>query len=340
MKNKIVTLLSLFIITSAFISCDNGEDVSGVVQINKPTMTIDFPTAITVTEGTTIPVTFNLSAPVGREFNVYIVMDQPNSTANGDDSDLAEQTVNTTYQKLITIPPFVTSFSDIIEINEDDLTEGDEILKVSIGDTRTSAVNFQSVVSTITIKNVVADELVLDFNTNKTFSGSNGYSNTLCAIKDVNGDGYDIDYLLWDDSFSDTGNTDAQTGSCIESMTIKLSDLPDGLYHVIAALYTNAGLDQAIGEFPLIAAGDFPIPVTVDYLRSGSINKGSFVQDASNQFTASTPEGALTQVVDVLISTVNGVRKFTVQSTDVTNPVIAASGKMSNKAKYISKHKK
>lgn len=339
MKNKIITLFSLIIFTSIFTSCDNGDDVAEVVQINKPTMTIVFPTAVAATEGTTIPVTFNLSAPVGREFNVYVVMDQTNSTANGEDSDIAEQTVNTTFQKLITIPAFVTTFSDVIEISEDDLTEGDEILKLNIGDTRTSAVNFQPVVSTITIKNVVADELVLDFNTNKTFTGSNGYSNNLCALKDVNGDGYDIDYFLWDAAFADTGNATAQTGNCVETMTIKLTDLPDGLYHVISALFTNAGLDQAIGQFPLIGAGDFSIPVSVDYLRSGSINKGTFVQEEANRYSASTPEGTLSQVVDVKISTVNGVRKFTVQSTDPTNPIISATGKMHNKAKYVSKHK-
>lgn len=338
MKNKIVSLFSLFIIAAGFTSCDNGDDVDGIVQVNKPTMTIDFPTAITVTEGTEIPITVTLSAPVGHEFPLYVVLDQVNSTANDGDSDVDASTVNTTFQKVITIPPFVTTFSDVITINEDDLAEGSEILKLNVGDTRTSAVIFQPVVSTITITNVVSDELVLDFHFDKTFTGDGGYSNSLCNIASGTVK-YDVDYLLWDDAFADTGNTDAQTAACVESMTIKLSDHADGLYHVIAALYTNASLDEAIQSFPYVNAGNFDIPMTVDYLRSGSINKGTFAQEAINWFTASTPEGTLTQVVDVKISTVAGVRKFTIQSTDPTNPVIAATGRMQNKGKYISKHK-
>lgn len=338
MKNKIVSLFSLFIIAAAFTSCDNGDDVTGIVQVNKPTMTIDFPTAISAAEGTTIPLTVNLSAPVGKPFNLYIVLDQPNSTANGSDSDVKDQSVNTTFQKVIEIPAFVTTYSDVITINEDELTEGNEILKLNVGDSRTSAVIFTPVVSTVTITNAIKDELVLDFKYDKSFTGTTGYTNTLCKITTGNpAVHYDIDYLLLDDAFADTGNTDAQTDKCVESMTIGLADYADGLYHVVASLYKNAGLDQTIG---VVGVSDFAIPTTVDYLRAGSINKGTFTQEAVNQFTATTPEGTLTQVVDVKISTVNGVRKFTVQSTDPTNPVIAASGKLSSKVKIVSKHKK
>lgn len=338
MKNKILSLFTFILVSVVFTSCDNNDDVDSIVQVNKPTMTINFPTAVTVAEGTDIPFTVTLSAPVGHEFPLYVVMDQPNSTADGLDSDVDAQTVNTTYQKIITIPPFVTTFSDVITIKNDDLAEGSETLKLNIGDSRTSAVIFQPVVSTITITNIVKDELVLDFHFDRSFTGTTGYTNTLCNITTgTPAVHYDIDYLLLDDAFADTGNADAQTGKCVESMTIGLADYADGLYHVVASLYTNAGLDQTIG---LVGVSDFAIPTTVDYLRSGSINKGTFTQEAVNQFTATTAEGTLTQVVDVKISTVNGVRKFTVQSTDPTNPIIAASGKLSSKVKIVSKHKK
>lgn len=342
MKNKIFSLFGLFLVAAFVTSCDNDQDVSPMVSIAKPAMTINFPTAVTVSEGDEIPYTITLSEPVGQEFKVYVVLDQQNSTADGNDSDVDASSVNTTTEKVIVFPPFTTSISGVIKINEDDLAETSENLRLIFGETRTSAVTFQPVVSNITINNVIKDELVLDFDVNRSFSGSNGYTNQICSLEDINGDVYDVDYLLLDNNFADLvpPNLDAQTAKCKETMTIKLSDVPDGLYHIVAALFTNASLDEAIQTFPYVGAGDFAIPVTVDYLRSGSINKGSFTQEAVNQFTASTPEGTLTQVVDVKISTVNGVRKFTVQSTDPTNPIVAASGKLSNKVKYVAKHKK
>lgn len=344
MKNKIFSLLTLFLVAGAFTSCDNGDDVDGIVQVNKPTMTIDFPNAITVSEGTEIPVTFTLSAPVGHEFPLFVVMDQPNSSADGDDSDVNEPTTSTTFQKTITIPPFVTTYSTVITINSDDAIEGPEVLKFNIGDTRTSAVTFQPLVSTVTINSVVSDELVLDFHFDKTFTGINGYTNSLCELPPVGTppSGYDIDFLLVDDSNNDTGNLDAQTAACDESMTIKLSDLnlninPSGLYHVYALLYKKAGLDAILAD-PLVGVDDFDIPITVDYFKSGGIDPGTFTQEQANWFAATSAEGDFAPVIDVKVTVVNGVRKATIQNT--LNTTVIASGKLSNKFKLVSKRKK
>lgn len=337
MKNKILSLFTLLLVTGVFTSCDNGDDVDAIVQVEKPTMTINFPTAVTVTEGDVIPFTVNLSKPVGHEFSLFIVLDRQGSTAGDLDSDVENGTTNVTYQKVITIPPFVTSYSSSITIYEDELAEPTETLKLAVGDTRTSAVKFQPVVSTITINNKIDNELKLDFHFDKTFTGVNGYTNSLCKLASGTVK-YDIDFLLWDPAFNDTGNTDAQTAACTESMTIKLATYPNGLYHVIAQLYSNAGLNTAIGQFPLVGTGDFDIPITVDYLRAGSINKATYAQEEPNWFSATTPLGSLSQVVDVNISTVGGVRKFTIQNT--LNTTTFATGKMNNKGKYVSKNKK
>lgn len=343
MKNKILSLFTLLLVTAVFTSCDNGDDVDGIVQVNKPTMTIDFPTAVTAAEGTSIPITVNLSAPVGKPFNLYIVMDRPNSTADGSDSDVTDQSVNTTFQKVIEVPAFVTTYSDVIEISEDDLAEGSEILKLNVGDSRTSAVTFTPVVSTVTITNAVSNDLTLTFHFDKTFTGTNGYTNTLCGFVNptlspgppVNQQIVDIDFILYDEGFNDTNNTTAQTGACNETMTISLDDLADGLYHVTSYLYTNGGIDN----FPVITT-PFSIPITVDYLRAGGINKATFTQDSANWFTSDSAPGEEYQVVDVLISTVNGVRKFSIQTIDLTNPVVVATGKkIGTKAKFVSKRK-
>lgn len=338
MKNKIFSLLGLFLVGGLVTSCDNDQDVSPIISVNKPTMTIDFPTAITVNEGDEIPYTITLSQPVGQEFKVYVVVDQQNSTADGLDSDIDAASVNTAFEKVITFPAFTTTLSGVITINEDELAEPNEILRVVFGETRTSAVNFVPVVSNITIKNVISDELVLDFHYDKTFTGTSGFSSTLCKLSGGSpASPYDVDFLLLDSSYGDTGNLTAQTASCTESMVID-SSIPLGLYHVISNLFADGGLSQIMAS-SAIGVEDFNIPITVDYLRAGSINKGTFTQETANWFTSATPVGDSQLVVDVIVSEVNGVRKFTIQSTDATTPVVVATGKLKN-LKFISNRKK
>ena len=331
MKNKIYSIFALALMTTAFVSCDGDSDIDPIVAVDKPTMTVNFPTAVTANEGDLIPITFTLDKPVGRAFSFYIVMDQPNSTADDLDSDVDAGSVNVTYQKVITIPPFVTTYSDFIEINSDELAEGDEVLKLNVGETRTSAVIFQPVYSTITIKNVVDGELKLDFNFNRSFTGTGGitnYSNTLCALQsDLSGDVYDVDFIVYNAAFNPVtypGALGAQTGACTEKLTMKLADYPNGLYHITAFLYENADLDLAEIAFPLIGAAQFNIPITVDYLRAGSINKGKFTQEQQFWFTSNTPALDEQQVVDIVISGTGANRIFTIQNTIGQ---VSASGK-------------
>ena len=339
MKKNIINITGLFGLALMFFACDSSQDVTPIAEVSKPAMTIAFPTAVTVNEGDLIPFTLTLSAPVGKDFDVYVVMNQQTSTAGNLDSDVDAATVNTTYQRKFTFPAFSTTYSDFIEIYNDDLKEGNEILGLFIGDTRTTAVTFTPVVSNITIKNVVKDELTLDFHFDKTFYGENGYSNSLCKLKSsLSNDPYDVDFIVYDSTFSPVsypGALGAQTGACTESLTMKLANYPDGLYHITAYLYTNADLDFAMLSFPLIGSPQFDIPITVDYLRSGSIDKGTYTQEAVNYFNSNTGVGSENPVVDVLISTVGGVRKFTVQDTAGN---ISASGKSALKRHvYVKK---
>ena len=122
-RNNISKFIGLLAIALTFSSCDDGGDVAPIVEVNKPTMTIDMASAVTVAEGTEIPVTFNLSAPVGKEFSLYIML-LPGSTAGGGDSDVEESYQNNAFQKTVIIPPFVTSYTTSILINEDVDVEG------------------------------------------------------------------------------------------------------------------------------------------------------------------------------------------------------------------------
>lgn len=61
--SKFIGLLTLILFVA---SCANdGEEVAAIVDTNKPTMTTVVSSAITAAEGTEIPITFNLTAPVG-----------------------------------------------------------------------------------------------------------------------------------------------------------------------------------------------------------------------------------------------------------------------------------
>lgn len=335
MKNKIFRLLTVVAVTGFFASCNTNEDVTPIVQIAKPTMTFEAAANPTLSEGSEYTITFNLSAPVANDFTVFI-LSLNNSTADNLDSDVAE-TSGVSTQKAISIPAFATTFTTTITIEEDDLTEGDESLVLQIGDSRTSAVTFQPINRTITIKNVVSDELVLDFNFDRTFTGAGGYSNTLCevtsSISTPANKPYDLDFLLYKGAVP-VGYFGAATGECIEKMTLNLGPvasggLTDGLYQVKAEVYTNADLDVATLNFPLVGVAPFNIPISVDYLRSGSINKGTFNQQDQFYLTSASPELSDTPVVDLLITTVGTKRTVSIQTT---TGVVAASGK-STKAK-------
>ena len=343
-RNNISKFIGLLAIALTFSSCDNGDDVAPIVEVNKPTMTIDMASAVTVAEGTEIPVTFNLSAPVGQEFSLYIML-LPGSTAGGGDSDVEESYQNNAFQKTVEIPAFVTSYTTTILINEDVDVEGLEHLLLSIGDSRSTAVHFTPKNVDVSITNVVKDQLDLVFHYDKTF-GVGTYSNTLCkatSTLDTNNK-YDIDFLVLDDGFHDLGIFDAQTGACDEELSMKLSDWSDGTYYITEVLYKNANIDFAELSFPFITIPQFDIPITVDYSRAGAFN-GVYTQESDNFFTSNSPLNASPDpntgiyndgevgnyVMTIIISTdADGVRKFKIENLVGT---VSAFGKSAHKRK-------
>lgn len=316
MKKSIIKIIGLLAFSVMVSSCDTDQDVASVVDIAKPAMTITFPTAVTANEGDLVPFTLDLSAPVGQDFDVYIVMQQNGSTANELDTDVSAATVNTTFQKRVTVPAFSTSFSGVIKIATDDLVEGDETLIISLGDTRTSAVSFVPVISTITIKNVVSDVLNLVFNYDATFTSS-GTEYTLCDI------GYDMDFYVLDAAMNDTGNYGAATGDCPEDLDLDLTDLADGTYYIFYDIYDDAGLSAAPHT-------PFVIPITVDYIRSGGIEAGTFAQES--EFAPNSTDGSGSDYV-VTIEVANGI--FTLKNSV---PEVIASGRAANKVQTAIEH--
>ena len=338
MNNKFLRFLGVAAILSLSVSCDKEEDVDSIVQVHKPNMTISVASVTNAVEGDIVPFTLTFDEPVGRDFNLYILR-LNGSTASDLDSSVSELYPNTAYQQVVAIPAGTTTFIGGIEIESDDLKEVTEQLLLTIGDTRTYDVNFTPVDITINIDNVVSDELKLDFHFNRTFSGSNGFSSSLCEIESVlSATNYDIDFIVYDSMGNDLGVLDAQTGNCEESLTMNINDYADGIYDITAYLYTNADLDLAEIAFPLVDVPEFMIPITVDYMRSGAF-KGLYTQEVVNQFTSNSPVNSENYVMSVEVYTdaADGIRKFRILNSAGS---VSAEGKVAKKTyKHVRRNK-
>ena len=334
MNNKFLRFLGVAAILSLSVSCDKEEDVDAIVQVHKPNMTITVASVTNAVEGDIVPFTLTFDEPVGKDFNLYIMRSNA-STASDLDSSVSELYPNTAYQQVVAIPAGTTTFIGGIEIELDEIKEDSEQLLLTIGDTRTYDVNFTPVDITINIENVVSEELKLDFHFNRTFSGSNGFSSSLCEIEsELSATNYDIDFIVYDSMGNDLGVVDAQTANCEESLTMNINDYADGIYDITAYLYTNADLDLAEIAFPLVDVPEFMIPITVDYMRSGAF-KGLYTQEVANQFTSNSPVGSENYVMSVEVYTdaADGVRKFRILNSAGS---VSAEGKA--KAKKTYKH--
>ena len=338
MNNKFLRFLGVAAILSLSVSCDKEEDVDSIVQVHKPNMTISVASVTNAVEGDIVPFTLTFDEPVGKDFNLYI-MRSIASTASDLDSSVSELYPNTAYQQVVAIPAGTTTFIGGIEIELDDLKEDTEQLLLTIGDTRTYDVNFTPVDITINIENVVSEELKLDFHFNRTFSGSNGFSSSLCEIESVlSATNYDIDFIVYDSMGNDLGVLDAQTGNCEESLTMNINDYADGIYDITAYLYTNADLDLAEIAFPLVDVPEFMIPITVDYMRSGAF-KGLYTQEVVNQFTSNSPVNSENYVMSVEVYTdaADGIRKFRILNSAGS---VSAEGKVAKKTyKHVRRNK-
>lgn len=338
MNNKFLRFLGVAAILSLSVSCDKEEDVDSIVQVHKPNMTISVASVTNAVEGDIVPFTLTFDEPVGRDFNLYILR-LNGSTASDLDSSVNELYPNTAYQQVVAIPAGTTTFIGGIEIELDDLKEDTEQLLLTIGDTRTYDVNFTPVDITINIENVVSEELKLDFHFNRTFSGSNGFSSSLCEIEGALSETtYDVDFIVYDSMGNDLGIGDAQTTNCEESLTMNINDYANGIYDITAYLYTNADLDLAEIAFPLVDVPEFMIPITVDYMRSGAF-KGLYTQEVANQFTSNSPVDSENYVMSVEVYTdaADGVRKFRILNSAGS---VSAEGKVAKKTyKHVRRNK-
>lgn len=320
MKN-INKFLALFMLAATFASCGE-DDVDPVLQIDKPTMTFDMQDSYTVPEGTDIPYTINLSAPVSEPFSVYLMVypDKGSTIVPEDISNFDAVTFHNIQQKQITIPAYATSFSGTINIAANDLPNDTKVAVVTMGDSRTSVVNFTPKDVTINITNTTNQNLVMTVDWRTTFS---------VGGTDYDTEDMDFDAYVFDANSFALMTQEGATGNVPE--TVVFEDYPTGQYIVVIGLYAS----------DINLATPRKIPVTATFSKPGIFaNEGSVTMPVATQFTTSETDedgNDLREIafVDVLNNT-DGTVTYTI-SDAALNPVF--TGKNASQIKNILKSK-
>lgn len=312
-KNKLNYLLLSLLVTGAFFTSCNTDDATGdstlIVADNVSGIVVtDFDSSATINvdeldeDVFTYTVTIDQAQPV--DIHVHVVQTAGDATA-GEDFE---------FDNDIVIPAYSTSATGSITILNDDTVEGMETFTLEIGDrTANASVAIKSV--SFSINNYESSELDLYLTFGKDFYFQ-GEDVSMCDF------GYDMDYLVYDSTFSDVGNYTAATGACpAEHMSISVDPanpnyLADGTYYVIGYIYDDAGLDVTYHDV-------FEIPTSVEYLRSGLITAGTFDQEEA--FVPNSISGNNYESLVCIVEINNGI--FTIKYSDDSQ---IASGRLAS----------
>lgn len=239
-----------------FIACN--EDVEDLGKKEKPELTADGSTSITVSEGTDAVLNFKLSKAINEPIQYRLVMlDESTATDQDDyiipgcrsnDSDcVAIEENGGPVGYIFEIPAYTTEYSVNISTIFDDLGEADEHLKLKVISNRTLLGTVNELFYDITIQNSVSDDLNIRLDWSGTFtSGTDVVDN--CTL--------DMDLELYDSNFD---LIDFSYSNCPESLILDTSSLPDGTYYLDASLWTTAGYTENVN-----------IPANLTFIKPGT----------------------------------------------------------------------
>lgn len=283
--NKIIKNIGLLALSSLLFTGCNDDDATGDSLINfstvQVTLTSDMnnividESAIDVDNPTVITVTATIAEP--SPISLRIPLEWKSGSANA--SDYATAT--------IVIPAYTaTSASTTVIIEKTGDIEGNETLVLGAGESpNLTTNNFELAID---IQNdYINDVLSMEVD----WAGEGSYTASLPAEITVDFCDMDLDLLVYDSTFADTGIYDAATGSCPES--VDFSALADGTYYLVVNVYDN----------PFSALGaSLAVPVTVTYSQEYIIDETSFVNGIG--VTTDTPAGSNILIAELEV--VNG----------------------------------
>ena len=322
MKNKFKSLAFLFVLGSLSLTSCSTDDTTGdstleVTQdvtgtISSVTSTLSFTATNNVAEFNEDEFEYKVTISAAQSKDIHVKVKQIAGTATVDE--------DFTFDSEIVIPAYSTMATGKIKILKDRKVETTEDFTLQIGDISTAnAIEFSKTAS-FSISNYTSTKLDLAFAFDRSFNigfnnpwtallPSSGTVYTLCGIR------YDMDFLLFDSTFSDTGNMQAATGACVEKMSLDGSTLANGTYYVVYDIYDDNGLSGEDHD-------GFNIPVTVTYGKAGVIDDAVFNQE-SDYIAYSYDGGGQNYVIQFEL--LNGV--FTVQNSLVET---LATGRTAN----------
>lgn len=306
MKNNFIAkFFSMLLLSSFVVSCDKDDNTGestlevaeGVIATVQWDGTLADNQTVNEEDEGSYQYTISLNKPQAVDIHVRVV--QTGGTADADDYEIDD---------IVVIPAYATSAVGNIKIVKDCTIESVETLELQIGTVSTSNALLEPKKVSFTINPYLSDDLDLAFHYDADFSIT-GEEYSLCGI------GYDVDFLILDEFMNDTGIADAQTGSCVERLTINPDLFVDGTYHIYYFVYDDNNLSTTFHD-------PFYIPFSVDYGRCGGIDEATYTLPQAETPLSTAGTNANGYIVTVVIN--NGT--YTLQNQ--ANEVIA-SGRMS-----------
>jgi hypothetical protein len=259
-KYSILAILSL---TMVFIACN--DDVEDLGKKEKPVLTANGPTSITVSEGNDAVLKFKLNKAINEpiQYRLVILNDESSATDQDDyvipgcrsnDPDcVAIEENGGPVGYIFEIPAYTTEYDVNIATIFDDLGEQAETLKLKVISNRTLLGTVDELYYTVTLNNSATNNLNVRFNWNGTFT-SGGEEVDNCDL--------DLDLELYDSG----GNLlDTSYFNCPESLILDTATLADGTYTLFASLWTTAGYSENIN-----------IPATITFIKPGTAFNESY----------------------------------------------------------------
>jgi hypothetical protein len=255
-------LLAVLAFGGLLVACN--DDVEDLGKKEKPVLTADGSTSITVTEGNDAVLNFKLSKAINEPIQYRLVMLDESSATDQDDyvipgcrsndpDCVAIEENGGPVGYIFEIPAYTTEYSVNIATIFDDLGEGDEHLKLKVISNRTLLGTVGDLVYDIIIKNAVSDDLNIRLDWSGTFtSGTEIVEN--CTL-DLDLELYDSDFNLIDNSYT----------NCPEGLILETATLPDGTYYLDASLWTTSGYFENVN-----------IPANLTFVKPGTAFNETF----------------------------------------------------------------
>ncbi len=257
--NKLIyVVLALFSLGMLIVACD--DDVEDLGKKEKPVLTANGPTDITVSEGSDAVLKFKLNKAISEPIQYRIVILNEGSTAtdqddyvipgcrSNDPDCVAIEENGGPVGYIFEIPEFTTEYEVPISAIFDDANEVPETLKVQVISNRTLLGTVQDLFFNITINNSASDDLNIRLDWSGTFTeGADELDN--CTELDMDLELYNAGGSVILFSYSD----------CPEGIVLDASTLANGTYTLFASLWTTNGHDENVN-----------IPANITFIKPGT----------------------------------------------------------------------